>query len=170
MRAQDEIVRQIELLKAADLLGFEVGELLAHLDFEHARPYLTAGATAEEWSKVWTEGDYAARFASAKTLDERARAQIVDYLPFAVDKAAGHRGISAERSVGHLRAWFWLLGDDEMVAFIDDDGHYQNYGAPILKRAAERLGAPWPDGDELPVNRMARGLPCSPGCDGGCGP
>ena len=88
-------------------------------------------------------------------------------MPFACEKASGHRGISASRSIEHFRNWLWLLGDDELLEFSGGDNNYINCGAPILKAIADKYRFDWPDDDGL--NRMARGEPCVDGCVEGCG-
>lgn len=75
-----------------------------------------------------------------------------EYMPFAFEKALRHR------------AWLWLLGDDELVAFIDGD-HYANYGVPVLKAVARKYAFPAPP----EIERWADGEPCRPGCQAGCG-
>jgi hypothetical protein len=86
-----------------------------------------------------------------------------EYMPFALQKAMGHRGISASRSVQHFRVLVWLLDE---YGDIDWDA-YENYGMPILKQIAERYAFPFPDSEA--AMRMANGETCSVGCDAGCG-
>jgi hypothetical protein len=81
-------------------------------------------------------------------------------------KASGHRGISATRTIQKMRAWFWLLGDDEVIDWCDDGDLYPMYGAPVLKRICEKYGWPIPTDDG--VMRMIQGLPCDPDCENGC--
>lgn len=159
MRAQEEIVARINAAKEEDIFGFESSDLVDALDFEHAKPFLKEEATAEGWEKRKEEID--------STTDEGVRKQISEYLTFAFDKALGHRGISASRSVSHFRAWCWLLGDDELVSFIDDD-NYAQYGMPVLVAVAKKY-APEKIPDDPAVMRMAEGLPCTEHCDEGCG-
>jgi len=154
MRTMDEIVARINEVKERDWLGTEVGDMLPYLDFEHARPYLKADTKAEAW-------DVPERGATSP-LDE-----IRDYMPFAFEKATGHRGISASRSISHMRAWSWLAGDDAALAICDDESLYPNYGMPILLRLCEHFGIPVP---EPGFDHMKYpGARCRPGCDEGCG-
>lgn len=152
MRTPEEIAERIKAVIGDDFLGYEVADLVAHLTPELARPFLKPGVPFEQQPLT----------------EEGVKGFIRDYLPFAIEKAESHRGISALRSVSHMRAWFWLLGDDEMVALIDDDANYPQYGMPILKRAADRVGHPWPEGNEA-LDRMARGETCCESCEEGCG-
>lgn len=149
-RSQDEIVARIKAHEAGeDFFGFAREALIDALDFDHAKPYLKDGVTAQEWQQVTDFGD-AAR----------------EYLAFAIGKIEAHRGISAERSVSKLTEYAWLLGRDDVVSAMDA-ADYPNYGAPKVKAFAEGMGFPWPDDKELA--RMARGESCVDDCEGGCG-
>jgi hypothetical protein len=156
MRSQEEILQRIEERGKFDLFGFEVDEYISALDFEHAKPFIKEGTTEAQWNESIGENN-----------DEALRKAMIDYLDFAVEKAVNHRGISSSRSVAHYLAWFWLLGDDEMVAFIEDEDNYPQYGAPIIAKAHERLGKELPDDERF--LRMSRGESCSQGCEMGCG-
>lgn len=86
-----------------------------------------------------------------------------EYLVFAIGKAVNHRGLSAGRSVDKLTCWCWVL---EHTNFPDNHGQpYTNYGVPILKWAAEKIGADWPTDDPV-LNAMAEGKKC-PECESG---
>lgn len=150
MRTDDEIAARIRAIDEEDFFGFETGDLVVRLPFDSAKEFLKPEVTPEEW------GDSQPRDADS------IRAEITNYLPFAFGKALGHRGLSAGRSVAHMRAWFWLLGDDEAVAFIEDDTNYPPYGMPVLFYCADRVGAPKPDDEE--AIRMAGGDRCEPSC------
>lgn len=131
-RTQDEILARYHARKGDDLLGFEVHEYLAALDFEHARPLLKEDIDVE---KVKAEWKY-------HTTREGLLAQMKDYMTFAFDKAHNHRGISASRSVMHYTAWAWLMGDDALVARLDttNDNDYAPYGLPLLRAVCEHYG------------------------------
>jgi len=152
MRTDAEIVARIHARKAEDVFGFETGDLLGVLPFSSAREFFKLEAKAENW-----------------TPDERTREGVVktmrEYMEFAWGKALDHRGISAGRSVSHLRAWVWLLGDEDYAAIPWDD--YPQYGAPVLKAVCDRFGFPMPD-DKSALS-MAAGHPCRLGCEEGCG-
>jgi hypothetical protein len=63
-----------------------------------------------------------------------------DYMSFAWDKANNCRGLSAGRSIDHMKAWLWLLGESEMAAKI---AHFSHYGKPQLRAICERFGWDW---------------------------
>jgi len=152
IRTQEQILVRIEQVSGDDWLGFAVEVLVDALDYEHAKPYLKEGVTAEAWS-VRLNG---------QTVEDQAKG----YLEFAIGKIEDHRGISATRSVSKLTEYAWLLGRDDVVAAMDG-AHYPQYGAPKVKAFADGMGWPWPDQPDLA--RMAEGLPCEPGCASGCG-
>ena len=151
-RGQDEIVKRISEIDSDDILGFRHETLIDALDFEHAKPWLIADATEQDWDAARPES-----FTQATTR----------YLAFAIRKVIDHRGISAERSVVKLRAYAWLLGRDDAVAAMDAAA-YPQYGAPKLKAFALAMGLPWPT-DDIMLEHMASGQPCSPNCWEGCG-
>lgn len=152
-RTQQEIVERIEALSAEDLFGFQKGDLIDHLDFEHAKPYLKDTVTIERWYLYRTN-----------VLPPLGAAR--DYMEFAFEKCVGHRGNSAGRSIEHFKAWIWLAGDDETLAFLDDHSHYTNYGAPMLAKLAKVLGVSAPE--DAAFQRMARGTRCGVSNDCGC--
>jgi hypothetical protein len=150
-RTQAEIVAR---LAASDgMFGFDREVLIGALDFEHAKPYLNAEVTEDQWFE-----------------DGRGERNVLSdamaYLGFAIDKILNHRGISASRSVEKLREYAWLLGRDDVVAAMDE-ADYAQYGAPQVKAFAVGMGLTWPDIPDLA--RMANGEPCEPGCESGCG-
>lgn len=159
MRTQEEIMARIESIKGADFFGFETGDLIEALGWEHALKYIKP-EKHEEAKASWGE----------PSTDDDIKEQIREYIGFAYDKCVGHRGLSAGRSVDHFRAWCWLIGADEIVAFIDA-GNYRNYGAPVIKRVAEHFGVELPEHSRTEFERMAKGLACTGKhtCDDGCG-
>lgn len=158
-RTQQEITTRIDDLTGVirphwlgeDVFGYRRQVLVGALDFEHARPYLADGVTAERWD--------AERYLD---LDAAARA----YYDFALTKIENHRGISAARSVVKLGEFAWLLGRDDATAAMDA-ARYDQYGAPKVAAFGQALGLDWPD--EPWARRMAAGQPCAPGCWMGCG-
>lgn len=110
------------------LFGFERGTLLEYVAFADARPYLKDDATAEQWGDV------------KPLTHEQVLADLHDYLPFAIEKAEDERGLSAIRSISRMRAWVWLLGDDDLYAFLMDDDNYSPYGMPMLRRIEATYG------------------------------
>lgn len=134
MRTQDEIVAKIKA-EENDFFGHKRADWLAHLPFSAAKEFLKPEATEEGW-----------KF-DAPT-EEKIRASILGYLPFAWDKANGCRGLSASRSIEHFCAWFWLLGDDEFSDYLDAGDDYQFYGKPQLVKISEKVGFDWRQHDD----------------------
>jgi len=159
VRPQQEILDRVRALNlgppADDFLGFRREVLIGALGYEHAKAWLKDDVTVEAWQPL--------------TTDEEVLGAAAGYLVFAWEKAVGHRGISANRSVSKLAEYAWLLGRDDLVEQMDA-APYPQYGVPKLVVVAEGLGLSLPLGGDLDaLARMARGLPCRPGCDEGCG-
>ena len=131
MRSDDEIVARIEAVKGNDWMGTQITELIVRLPFERAQPYLKPEAKPEEWE--------------VKPRDrESLLAEMLDYMPFAWDKANNERGLSAGRSMDHFSAWVWLAGDD-----LGDLTKYSFYGKDNLCRICKQYGwdaGQWDDG------------------------
>lgn len=128
MRTQEEIVKRIEDRKSDDVFGFETSDYIPYLDFEHAKPFLKDGVSEEEWKD--SVSDYPA-----------PRDKMIEYMSFAFGKAHDQRGISASRSISHMRAWGWLDGD-ELGNEIDSiaESMFEPYGLPVLRRICELIG------------------------------
>lgn len=150
-RTPTEIVERIKEVEGKDFLGFQESDLLEFLPFEDAKPYLKDDVTAEEWET-----------ARSKKL---AKDCVIDYLPLAWGKANDCRGLSARRSVDHLKAWLWLAGFDDAPERLGEV--YEFYGKPCLVLASEIVGFDWPaqddgrwdndeDGDGLTDSERAR--------------
>lgn len=136
MRTQQEILDRIRAVATTDILGFEWQQYLPALTSESAEALrgtlLKADADLSEWKPDLLT-------------DDDARKCAIDYMPFAWEKANGCRGISAGRSLGHYRAWLWLLGAEGFDDILD----YQFYGKDELVRICKYLGleaAKWDDG------------------------
>jgi hypothetical protein len=127
MRTQDEIVARFMLRKDLDLLGFETGEYLLALDFEHAKPFIDPRATPERWKDVIFSGD--------ESVLERMRS----YVDFAYEKINDERGISAVRSISHYIAWLWLVGNDALCNWVES-AEYTDYGRAIMDRICAEYG------------------------------
>jgi hypothetical protein len=159
MRTQEEILTwaRREIDRPTDLFGTKANDLLELLDYEHAKEFLKPETTKEQWEESWISDD-------AGILDQAGK-----YIPFALEKAGNHRGLSADRSTQHLAVWVWALGTDEQyAAYVDTD--YAQYGVPKIFKAAEILGLR-ESMDSLLDNelrRMSTGLPCTPDCMEGC--
>lgn len=158
MRNDNEILERIEVVKKLDLLGLSIQDLILRLSYEAAKD---AGLVKEGCSKEeWEDGQPSAE-------PDAVKGELCRYLEFAWEKSIGHRGISAGRSINHIQNWLWLIGDDEGLAFAEDDRNYPQYGAPILKFVSDRYGYDYPRHES--AMRMARGESCVEGCDMGCG-
>lgn len=132
-RTDQEIIDRIEVLNEIDPFGFSQPDLILCLPFESAKPFLRPDTTAEEW------GDPKPR--DAESVKER----MLEYMPFAWEKANGNRGISAARSMLHMGAWLWLLGMDEAADQIQE---YEFYGKPWLRAICEHFGWDWKQWDD----------------------
>lgn len=125
MRTEKEILERIAAVEKDDWLGTTRGDLIHALNFDAARPFLKEGVKPEDWT-------------TTLVTDEDVKKAMLDYMEFAWGKANNCRGISASRSIDHYKAWLWLLGDDELFQFCEDDYHW--YGKPQLKRICEKYG------------------------------
>jgi len=153
LRTVEEIKEHIRKIEEMDLFGTRI-DLVSYLSFNEAKEFLKPDSKEEDWK--------------ATELTEKAiLKEMKEYMIFALGKVENHRGISAGRSIDHFHNWLFLLGDDELLKFLDDDSNYANYGAPILKKICEKYDIPFPKGKEF--NRMAEGKPCYEGCQEGCG-
>lgn len=131
MRTDDEILARIEAVKAEDWMGTQISDLIVRLPFAKAQPYLKPEATEDDWKVMPRDR-------------ESVLAEMLDYMPFAWDKANNERGLSAGRSMDHYSAWVWLAGDD-----LGDLREYQFYGKDNLRRICAHYGwdaDQWDDG------------------------
>lgn len=130
MRTKEEILDRIGKIEN-DFFGWEISDLLVHLPFEDARPYLRDDIAEDDWKQ-----------------EQRTPKEImIDYMSFAWEKANGERGISASRSIEHYKTWLWLDGNEELSQRIDIE--YEYYGKPQLVEICMYLGldpSEWDDG------------------------
>jgi hypothetical protein len=158
MRSVEEIKAKIAADDPEDLFGVKVTHLLSALSYPDAAStgVLNPKVLPEEWDEKFHEPDPVRRLA--------------EYLPFAMEKASNHRGLSAGRSVQHVEILTWLAGTDDDVEALKEE-QYEQYGVPKLFWAANRFGLMqvWEDNADAQLDRMASGEPCSAGCDEGCG-
>lgn len=131
-RSVDEILARIKEVEPRDFFGAQTNNLLAYVPFEQAKPYLNADVTEARWDEV--RDDQRDPLEQAK-----------GYLPFAWDKANSRRGLSAGRSMDHMRAWFWLAGYDKLLPFFKN---YEFYGKPQLVVCSEIVGFDWRSADD----------------------
>lgn len=127
MRTQDEIVARIEAVKPNDFLGFQASVLIGYLDFAHAKPYLKPDTPEVLWQAAMTE--------------KTPREELVEYMPFAWEKANNCRGLSAGRSVEKCKAWLWLDGKEKLADGLDSI--YEYYGKPCLVVVCAEYGIEW---------------------------
>lgn len=153
MRSQDEIAAHLRE-KDDDLFGFKIDVLLPHLDYARAREFIKTNVTREEWEKKYPLSETDSMLAFR------------EYAQFAWSKTNNHRGLSASRSIAKLSVWAWLFGRDDVLAQVERTS-YPMYGCPKLRVICEAFGFPVPADEE--TQRMARGEPCRPDCEDGCG-
>ena len=117
-----------------DVFGFGTGDILDALTFDEVKEYLKQEyvekeTAADEWE------------ANRLKTDDDVKAKMLDYLPFAWDKAEGQRGLSADRSIRHFAAWAWLIDDDfyNEIEYMYEH-NYAPYGEPILAYISNKLG------------------------------
>lgn len=127
MRTFDEIVSRCKAVESDDWMGTQRGDLIAYLPFDHAKPFLKEGASAVDWKP-------------REISDAAVLAELKGYMDFAWGKANDCRGLSAGRSLDHMKAWLWLLGDDAMAVAIED---YSHYGKPQLRAICEKYEITW---------------------------
>jgi hypothetical protein len=161
MRTVGEIIERIKVERQNDILGLSIGDLIGVLTFEEAEKIRAEDITKDDWGVVLSREP------------GKVKERLVDYLPFAIEKVLDHRGISADRSVSHMRNYVWLIGDEEALKFVENHSNYPQYGAPVLKYLADRYGFNYKNilnKKELNMFlNMSKGLPCEVGCDMGCG-
>jgi len=126
MKTADQIKARIREVEQNDWLGTQVSDLLVHLPFDEARAWLKPEATREEWDALEPKDP----------LD-----CIREYLDFAWGKANDCRGISAGRSLDHLKAWLWLAGFDDLVEQHFET--YSHYGKKQLVIGSLIVGFDW---------------------------
>ena len=140
MKTNEEILKRFNERKLNDFFGFECSDYLSYLDFEHVKPFLKNDVTPDQWNPDSQES-------------EKVIAKILDYMPFAWEKANNCRGISSSRSISHFIAWTWMI-DEKLSAEIDRmfDQEYQHYGKEILVMICDHYGwdySQWDNGKRV---------------------
>lgn len=138
MRTPEEIVERVDLLQEtpeADFFGAQRNDMIGFLPFEHARKYLKEGTTKEQWDKNRKE-----------PTAENVKAEIEEYMPFAWMKANDMRGLSANRSIDHMKGFLWLLNDGSLEEM--EKIEYEHYGKEKLEFVCEHLGLDWKQWDD----------------------
>lgn len=136
-RTQVEIVNRINLIEKEDFFGFQSSDLVSYLDYSNALPYIN-----ENLKKTLTESEWDEKYKAKLTPKEL----IQDYMPFAWDKANNCRGLSASRSVEHMKAWLWLDGEDILADRMGDI--YEYYGKTCLVVICLHYGIDWKQYDD----------------------
>ena len=144
MRTREEIRDRLKYLKQTDFFGMTLEDLQIYLPEEFAEG---AQDSAKE----------------PPSLNEVIKL-IVEYLPFAFEKAINHRGLSTSRSIQHLVNWAWLACRNDLREFAEADEHYKMYGVPILKLFAQEFGVLMPPD----IRDWQDGKSCQPDCQEGC--
>jgi hypothetical protein len=132
-----DIITRIEALEAdiTDFFGFQKGDLIGYLPFEDAKRWLKDTAKPEDWTPT-------------VNTPEAIKQDMLDYMSFAWDKANNRRGLSAGRSLDHMKAWLWLLGEDEAWVEAVKLSEYSHYGKPQLRAICKRFGWDWTQWDD----------------------
>lgn len=147
LKTSAEIVSRMRDSVSDDLFGTQRGDLLEFLPFDVAREWLKEETTAEQWAECFKQ-----------PTREAVLNEMREYFDFAVGKALDERGLSANRSIFHFTAWVWLLGDEEMLRFLDDGSNYSPYGAPMLLEIARKYDLrPKEESDLDALRKMAGG-------------
>lgn len=130
MRSQADILTRLKERQENDMLGFEWTMYIDCLDYKRAKQFLKGSVSKKEWDKV------------QRTTYAQIREHAIDYLDFAWEKANEYRGLSAQRSIMHYIAWFWLMEEDEASESVEKQfrENYQYYGKDILVWISNHLG------------------------------
>lgn len=133
-RTHSQIVSRISSLRGADIFGFETADLLVYLTWDHAKPFLHAGANESEW-----RAKYPVFIPPLKAA--------TDYLPYAWKMANKSHAVASLRTVCHLKAWFWLAGFGvDLMAAMNTNYNYYSKGPLIF--ASEALDFDWRNADD----------------------
>lgn len=143
VKTPDEIVQQIKNLSldgcVEDFFGFQRSDMMVHLPWDLAKQFLKEPIDPSHTAETWTQ---------LPLTEEGLKKTMLEYMPFAWDKANNFRGLSAGRSINHYEAWIWMLGDEDVPAF-QNLGDYQFYGKDKLVAICEHYGwdhKQWDDG------------------------
>ena len=143
MRTAQEIVEYYREHRDDVLLGFSAGPLLGYLS-----------------PKERLEFDESEEYPIEELSESAVIAKMRGRMEYAWDKATSHKSLSASLNIEVLTCFLWLLGNDELVEFANDENNYAMYGAPILKRVCGEYGLLTPTTHLLKIQRMSLGLPC----------
>ena len=130
-RTYVEIVKRISERQAIDVMGFETSDLRGYLPYRDAAATLPSSVKEADWEQLPRDRD-------------SVIAQMLDYMPFAWEKANDCKGLSAGRTMAHYSAWVWMAGDD-----LGELTEYEFYGKDNLVRICNHYGwdsSEWDDG------------------------
>lgn len=147
VRSPEEILAYYAVRRDTDFLGFTGEVLLSHLPLTMVQSLLPIQLS--EWMLYPLTED---------AIKEELRVA----LPEAWQAVRGHQSMIASRNAEHFAAWMYLLGDDGLQEYAEDDTNYNPYGAPILAAISLKYG--WPIPADPMLTRMLRGEPCSTTC------
>jgi hypothetical protein len=133
-RSEGEIVARIQESERYDMFGTTIEDLALFLPFDKAKQFLRDDLTSAEFEAAATK-------LKPPLVDMKA------YLDFAWTKANGCRGLSAMRSLLHMRAWLWLAGWDKL-ADADDFNKYNHYGKAQLVMCSLITDFDWRKADD----------------------
>lgn len=136
-RTQVEIMNRINLIEKQDFFGFQSSDLIGYLDYNNALLYVN-----EDIKQTLTETEWDEKYKSKLTPEE----QIKDYVSFAWDKANDCRGLSASRSIEHMKAWLWLDGQDVLADRMNSI--YEYYGKTCLVVICQYYDIDWKQYDD----------------------
>ena len=154
MRTKADIVKWLD--QHQDMLGFRI-EAVGHYVYEQLATE-KFGMDRSKWPEELKD------VKDTPLTEDAVISEIRGYMEFAFDKALGHRGISASRSVEKVSAWLFVL-EDPLYEFAVTPSNYANYGVPVLKRVAKRFDIKLPER----IEGWPDGGPCRPDCEAGCG-
>jgi len=127
IRTQKEI--EDKYLQEKDEIFSFATDLLYYLSWDTVKKYIK-----EEYVKEVESGE--------KKWEQLTNpiGEIVNYIPFAWDKANNCRGLSAQRSINHFMNWFWLIDKDFYIKLKNSyDNAYCYYGKPQLVSICNHL-------------------------------
>ena len=134
-RTQKEILARIKEIENDDFFGATREDLVEFLAYDNAKKFLNDKATPQKWAKLQKP-------ATRQVIID----SIANYMPFAWDKANACRGLSANRSIDHMRAYLWMLDDGSLEKM--EDITYEHYGKELLIFVCDHVGLDWKQWDD----------------------
>ena len=127
MKTQEEILERFN--QVDDIFRTQKSDLIDFMSFDVAKPYLQPDyvSQVEAGEQEWKS-------------EIDSKSQILDYLPFAYDKAESEGWLSAARSMLHFKTWIWLDDEDFYNEVSDLIDNYTDYGIPALNKISTHYG------------------------------